>query len=379
MPINVLIAPDKFKGTASARTVADTIAVGLQEKFGGQVAVRTLPLADGGDGTVEAILGAGGALHETLAPGPSGRVVSAKWASINGVAVQEVAATCGLVDITPSPWSSLNVDTYGVGLSLLAAAQAGFREVILGIGGTAATDAGTGALRALGVKFLNSSGNPVPPGGRGLQEISHIEASKLHPAVREMVLELACDVSVPLTGPTGAAHLFAPQKGAGPGEVALLESGLLHFADVVEDQLGVQILEQEFGGAGGGIAAGLAAVLRVNFASGIALVARTLELPKHLDWADVVVTGEGSLDGQSLHGKTVAGVVAAARMVAVPVIGVAGQVDLSPAQQDEIGLAGTVSISELAGSSAAAMQDTTGWLKQAAEPLSILIRAAVSG
>lgn len=377
MAINVLIAPDKFKGTAAAKSVAETIAVGLREEFGDQVAIRTLPLADGGEGTVDAILGAGGALHETLAPGPAGRVVSAKWASINGVAVQEVAATCGLVDITPSPWSSLSVDTYGVGLSLLAAAKAGFGEVILGIGGTAATDGGTGALRALGVQFLDSAGRPVPPGGRGLNEISRIDVTNLHPLAKDLVLKLACDVSVPLTGPTGAAQMFSPQKGAGPVEVADLERGLTHFAAVVADQLGVQLRDQEFGGAGGGIGAGLSAVLNVSFASGIALISETLNLPEQLAWADLVVTGEGSLDEQSQHGKTVSGVVSQARAAGVPVFCVVGQSSLSPVQHQEIGLAGVVSITELAGSSEAAMRDTVTWLRRAARPLGLHISEAV--
>ncbi|GHS86112.1 glycerate kinase [Actinomycetota bacterium] len=370
-PLRVLLCPDKFKGTLTATEVAALIAEGLDDSPGGRerFVVRSVPVADGGEGTVDAVIAEGGRTSRSSAPGADGLPVEATWALQGERAVVEVAATCGLRDVEPTPRSALDSRTDGTGVLMRAALDAGVHELLVGIGGTASTDGGTGALRGLGCVFLDEAGSPVVGGGRDLVRIRHVDVSGLDPRLAGVRVVLGCDVSIPLCGPGGAAQVFAPQKGADAAAVQLLADGLENLADVLVADLGVDVRSLAWGGAGGGIGAGLHAVLGARFVSGIELVADVVGLDGHLADADVVVVGEGSLDEQSFLGKAVSGVARRAAAHGVRVVAVAGQVTLPPEVLAANGIEHAVSVARLAGSPQAAMADPRRWVRAAGREL----------
>ncbi|MER6471691.1 glycerate kinase [Streptomyces collinus] len=326
----VLVAADKFKGSLTAVQVAERVTAGLRRVVPG-LEVAALPVADGGDGTVDAAVAAGFERREVRVAGPLGDEVTAAFALRGGTAVVEMAEASGLGRLPAGVFAPLTSSTYGSGELLRAALDAGARTLVFGVGGSATTDGGAGMLAALGARFLDEDGEPVPPGGGGLAELARADLSGLDPRLSSVELVLASDVDNPLTGPKGAPAVYGPQKGASPADVATLDAALAHFAEVLEAEAGPRAAEHAAApgaGAAGGIGYG-ALLLGARFRPGIEVMLDVLGFAPALERADVVITGEGSLDEQTLHGKAPAGVAAAARAAGRTVVAVCGRLALS--------------------------------------------------
>lgn len=345
----VLVAPDKFKGSLTAAEVAAHVAAGLRAAVPG-VAVETLPVADGGDGTVDAALAAGFERREVKVAGPLGHPVTAAFAVRGDTAVVEMAEASGLRRLPAGTFAPLTASTHGCGELLRAALDSGARTVVLGVGGSATTDGGAGMLTALGARFLDERGEPVGPGGGGLADLAEADLTGLDPRLASVELVLAGDVDNPLTGPHGAAAVYGPQKGASPADVSLLDAALARFAAVLapglEDRPGA--------GAAGGV--GYAALLLgARFRAGIEVMLEVLGFAEALARADVVITGEGALDEQTLHGKAPAGVAAAARAAGKEVLAVCGRLTLPPEALHRAGIAAAYPLTALEPDPAACM------------------------
>ncbi|MEU4034844.1 glycerate kinase [Streptomyces collinus] len=326
----VLVAADKFKGSLTAVQVAERVTAGLRRVVPG-LEVEALPVADGGDGTVDAAVAAGFERREVRVAGPLGDEVTAAFALRGVTAVVEMAEASGLQRLPAGVFAPLTSSTYGSGELLRAALDAGARTIVFGVGGSATTDGGAGMLAALGARFLDEDGEPVPPGGGGLAELARADLSGLDPRLSSVELVLASDVDNPLTGPKGAPAVYGPQKGASPADVATLDAALAHFAKVLEAEAGPRAAEHAAApgaGAAGGIGYG-ALLLGARFRPGIEVMLDVLGFAPALERADVVITGEGSLDEQTLHGKAPAGVAAAARAAGRTVVAVCGRLALS--------------------------------------------------
>ncbi|MGY1738221.1 glycerate kinase [Geodermatophilus sp. SYSU D00684] len=341
--MRIVVAPDSFKGTLTAEDAADAVARGLA-RVRPDAEVLARPVADGGEGTVAAAVRAGYRPVTTTVGGPDGRPVRATFAVDGTTAVVELAAAAGLGLLDrPAPTTAT---TRGVGELLLAALDAGARRVVLGLGGSATTDAGAGLLQALGVRLLDADGRDVPPGGAGLARLARIDPGARDPRLHGLEVRVATDVDNPLTGPAGAAAVYGPQKGATPAQVAQLDAALARFAVVVRRDLGVDLEGRPAMGAAGGTAAGVAAVLTCSVGSGAELVADLVGLDAALAGADLAITGEGSLDAQSLRGKAPAVVAARARRAGVPCVALAGRVALSHDELRGAGFAAAHALTE---------------------------------
>ncbi|MBD0418678.1 glycerate kinase [Streptomyces sp. NPDC052309] len=327
----VLVAADKFKGSLTAVEVAERVAAGLRRVVP-DLGVEALPVADGGDGTVAAAVAAGFERREVRVAGPLGDEVTAAFALRGDTAVVEMAEASGLQRLPAGVLAPLTASTYGSGELLRAALDAGARTIVFGVGGSATTDGGAGMLSALGARFLNASGEPVAPGGGGLADLATADLSGLDARLSGVELVLASDVDNPLTGPKGAPAVYGPQKGASPQDVETLDAALAHFAKVLEDVVGGKAAEYAASpgaGAAGGIGYG-ALLLGARFRPGIEVMLDVLGFAPALERADLVITGEGSLDEQTLHGKAPAGVAAAARAAGKEVVAVCGRLALAP-------------------------------------------------
>ncbi|MFD0052528.1 glycerate kinase [Streptomyces sp. NPDC127168] len=336
----VLVAADKFKGSLTAVEVAERVTAGLRRVVP-DVRVEALPVADGGDGTVAAAVAAGFERREVRVAGPLGDEVTAAFALRQDTAVVEMAEASGLQRLPEGVLAPLTASTYGSGELLRAALDAGARTIVFGVGGSATTDGGAGMLAALGARFLDADGEPVAPGGGGLASLASADLSGLDPRLSGVELVLASDVDNPLTGPKGAPAVYGPQKGASPQDVAALDAALAHFAKVLAQVEGVGARAAEYAaspgaGAAGGIGYG-ALLLGARFRPGIEVMLDVLGFAPALERAGLVITGEGSLDEQTLHGKAPAGVAAAARAAGKEVVAVCGRLAL-PA--DALGRAG---------------------------------------
>ncbi|MEU1595758.1 glycerate kinase [Streptomyces sp. NPDC005708] len=325
----VLIAADKFKGSLTAVQVAERVATGLRGVVPG-LEIEALPVADGGDGTVDAAVAAGFERREVRVAGPLGHEVTAAFALRGDTAVVEMAEASGLQRLPAGVYAPLTASTYGSGELLRAALDAGARTVVFGVGGSATTDGGAGMLSALGARFLDADGEPVTPGGGGLAALARADLSGLDPRLSSVDLVLASDVDNPLTGPKGAAAVYGPQKGASADDVAVLDAALAHYAKVLGEATGPGTAEYAASpgaGAAGGIGYG-ALVLGARFRPGIEVMLDVLGFAPALERASLVITGEGSLDRQTLHGKAPAGVAAAARAAGKEVVAVCGRLAL---------------------------------------------------
>jgi glycerate kinase len=332
----VLLAPDKFKGSLTAAEVARHVAVGLSRACP-QVDIRSFPVADGGDGTLNAAISSGFRPVPVRVAGPTGHRVRTAFAERDGVAVIELAAACGLRLLPGGQRSPMHASSFGAGQVIRAALNYGCREIVLGLGGSASTDGGAGLVSALGVRLLDGLGIELPPGGDALRRVHRIDLGALHPRIRGTRFVLASDVDNPLLGPHGAAAVYGPQKGATGQNVNALEAGLGRWASVVEGQLDVHVADAAGAGAAGGVGFAALAFLEAESQPGIELLLDLLGFEAMLEQAALVVTGEGSLDAQSLRGKAPVGVAAAAKRAGVPTVAVAGQVRIS---QEELSAAG---------------------------------------
>ena len=350
----VLLAPDKFKGTLTAAEVADHVAAGLRSVVP-DLEVRVVPVADGGDGTLAAAEAAGFERVPVTATGPTGVPRGSAFGRRGGEAVVELAEISGLGQLPDGRLEPLTATSHGTGDLIAAALDAGCRRIVVGIGGSASTDGGAGLVRALGASLVDAHGDPVRPGGAALTDAVELDLSGLHPALAEAELVVASDVDNPLTGPKGAAAVYGPQKGATPQMVEELDTALTHWADLVAKATGTDRRDTPGAGAAGGVGFGLVAVLGATTRPGAELVFELTGLLDELSSADLVVTGEGSLDVQTLHGKAPAAVAAAAREAGVPVVAVAGKVALTDGEVADAGLAAAYALLEVASDEDEAM------------------------
>jgi glycerate kinase len=345
--VHVLIAPDKFKGSLSAVQVATHVAAGLRSVLP-DLAVRQLPVADGGDGTVDAAVQAGFTRVRVRASGPTGVPVDTSYARRDDLAVIEMATVCGLLRLPGGRPAPLHASSYGLGEAVCAVAAAGSRRVVLGIGGSASTDGGAGMLQALGARLLDERGRALPPRGLPLDKTSYtLDLAGLDPALRNVEIVVACDVDNPLFGARGAAAVYAPQKGASQQDVWRLDAALRRWADAVATATGTDWAAEPGAGAAGGVGFAAMAVLDGVLRPGIQIVLDLVGFAEHLSDCRLVITGEGALDEQTLAGKAPAGVSAAARSAAVPVVAVAGRSALTPADLADAGIDVVYPLTEL--------------------------------
>jgi glycerate kinase len=345
--MKIVIAPDKFKGSLAADRVAAAIAAGLRAELPTAELV-TVPVADGGDGTVDAAVAAGFERVPVTVDGPTSEPGPASYARRGETAVVELAGACGLMRLPGGQLAPMAASSYGAGQALAAALDAGARHIIFGVGGSASTDGGTGLLQALGARVLDTQGEPLARGGGALRDVAVLDLAGLHPGLRDCSVILATDVANPLTGPDGAAEVYGPQKGASPEQVIELESGLWRWEVVVaQATTGRDWSRVPGAGAAGGVGFAALAVLGAEAQPGIAVVLDLVGFEAALDGAALVITGEGSLDTQTLSGKAPAGVARAAARRGIPVIAVAGRNMLTEAQLAEAGITAVYPLSDL--------------------------------
>jgi glycerate kinase len=323
--MRIIVAPQEYKGTLTAEEAAAAIAEGVRRAVA-DADVELVPMADGGPGTVRAIASAaGGETRTCRVQGPLGGPVEAAWASLpDGTAIIEMAAAAGLSLLAEDERDPRLTTTHGVGELVGEALGAGARRLIIGLGGSATNDCGAGMATALGVRLLDASGGDIPAGGVALARLDRIDASGLDPRLARASVIGASDVTNALCGPEGASHIYGPQKGASAEAVRDLDAALENYARVIERDLGVAVRDVPGAGAAGGLGAGIIAFLGAEIRPGVDVVAEVVRLRERLDGADLVVTGEGRLDGQTRYGKTVAGVAGLAGAAGVPVIVVPG-------------------------------------------------------
>jgi glycerate kinase len=328
--MHVLAAPDKFKGSLTALEVAERIAAGIEAETP-QVPVVLAPVADGGDGTVDAALAAGFERVQVRAEGPTGQPVDTAFATREGVAVVEMADVSGLRRLPQGRLAALEASSYGTGEVMRAALEHRCHTIVLGIGGSASTDGGAGMVQALGGRLLDSAGDELPRGGGALARLARVDLTGLDPQLANTRLIVASDVDNPLTGPRGAAAVYGPQKGAGPEDVEFLDAALSRWASLVAastrpgESAGEAAHELPGAGAAGGVGFAAVAVLGGELQPGIDLILDLLRFHEKLQGARLVITGEGSLDEQTLSGKAPIGVAKAAAAAAVPVVAVCGR------------------------------------------------------
>ncbi|WP_199815518.1 glycerate kinase [Streptomyces griseus] len=366
----VLVAADKFKGSLTAVQVAERVTAGLRRVVP-DVEVEALPVADGGDGTVAAAVAAGFERRVIRVAGPLGHEVTAAYALRGDTAVVEMAEASGLQRLPAGVFAPLTASTYGSGELLRAALDAGARTIVFGVGGSATTDGGAGMLSALGARFLDADGEPVAPGGGGLAELARADLSGLDPRLSAVELILASDVDNPLTGPKGAPAVYGPQKGAFPDDVEALDAALAHYAEVLEAAIGPRAAEYAAApgaGAAGGIGYG-ALLLGARFRAGIEVMLDVLGFAPALERAGLVITGEGSLDEQTLHGKAPVGVAAAARAAGKEVVAVCGRLALPEEALVSAGIRRAYALSALEPDPAKSMAQAGPLLERVAESI----------
>ncbi|USA47680.1 glycerate kinase [Acinetobacter sp. C26M] len=324
--MKVVIAPDSFKDSLSAHGIAQAIALGWQQVFPDAEIIQC-PMADGGEGSIEAVLEVcSGQWREQMVQGPLGEPVLAKWGWLDAkkIAIIEMAQASGIQLLQPSQRDACHSSTYGTGQLILAALDAGAKQIILTIGGSATNDAGTGLLNALGAKFLDADHRVLPAGGLALLNLVQIDLQNFDSRIQQTKFLLAADVTNPLCGPNGASHIFGPQKGASPHQVLELDQALAHFADVTAQYFGFDQRNEAGAGAAGGLGFAAKTFLKAEFRSGVEVIAELNQLTAKIQGADWVITGEGKFDEQTLNGKTPFGVAKIAQAANVPVIVIAG-------------------------------------------------------
>lgn len=348
--IEIVIAPDSFKGSLTAVAAADAMERGILKaaaKSGVKVNIKKVPMADGGEGTVEAVISAaGGRIVKTQALDPLGREIESFFGLLpDGTAVIEMAAASGLNLLKPEERNPMRTTTYGTGQLIKEALNCGSRKLIVGIGGSATNDGGVGMAQALGVRFLDPEGREIGFGGGELSKIARIDASKLDPRVEEAEIVVACDVKNVLCGPQGASAVYGPQKGATPEMVEILDQNLRHLSAMIKRDLGKEVADVPGAGAAGGLGAGLMAFLGARIKPGIEIITEITRLEEKVKNADIVITGEGSTDGQTLFGKVPLGIARIARRWGTPAICISGSLKKGYEALYEEGMTALFSIS----------------------------------
>lgn len=324
--MKIIIAPDSFKDSLSAEGVAQAIAAGWAQVWPDAHLIQC-PMADGGEGTVDSVLAAcNGELRRQTVSGPLGATVEARWGWLadSHTAIIEMAEASGLQQVPPGQRDACSSSTYGTGELIRAALDLGAERIILAIGGSATNDGGAGAMQALGVQWVDADQQVLPPGGLALARLAHIRLENLDPRLAHVRFDIAADVNNPLCGPHGASAIFGPQKGANPEQVLQLDAALSHFANHCADVLCKDVRDEPGSGAAGGLGFAAKAFLGAQFRAGVEVVAELVSLDAAVQGADLVITGEGRFDAQTLRGKTPFGVARIAQRHGVPVIVIAG-------------------------------------------------------
>jgi glycerate kinase len=359
--MRILVAPDKFKGTLSAEEAARAISAGwLRERV--DDTVEQVPMADGGEGTLEALVSAlGGERKRARVTGPLGDPVDAEYGLVRApeglTGVVEMASASGLGLIPDANRDPRRTTTRGTGELILAALEHEPVRIVVCIGGSATNDGGAGMAQALGARLLNADGAQIRNGGEALLELARIDTSTLDPRAKSATFSVACDVNNPLVGPAGASAVYGPQKGASPEDVILLDRALGHYAALVRQDLGIDVRDTPGAGAAGGLGAGLIAFLGARLRPGIDVVMNAVGFEARLRAVDVVLTGEGSFDDQSLHGKTAMGVADAADQAGVPVAILCGRSEIERAGALVVALVDCFGIERAMGDTRAALEE----------------------
>ena len=366
--MKVVVAPNSFKGSLSATQAAAAIARGVREALP-DAAVIEVPVADGGEGTAEALVAANGGSYEWVnVEGPLGDSVLASYGLIErgDTAVLELASASGFTLVSAARRDVKRASTFGFGQLLDAARQGGAKSIIAGIGGSATNDGGAGMAQALGVRLLDASGRDLPRGGAALLALDRIDISPLDPGWKSVRVRVACDVTNPLTGPLGASAVYGPQKGADPDTVDLLDRALAHFAEVIARDLGRRVNDVPGAGAAGGTGAGMLAFLNAVLEPGAPLIVGASGLGRHLAGADLVITGEGRADAQTAYGKAPGEVARRAQALGIPVILIAGSKGPGWETLSELGVTSVVTLLEEGADLQTALNEPGGVLARAA-------------
>lgn len=344
--MRVVVAPDSFKESLSANNAVAAIASGIRT-VDQTATIVCIPMADGGEGTVEALVAAtSGKLISVASVDALNRPIESFYGVLGDgkTAVIEMAAASGLELLAPAERNPLITSTYGTGLLLKAALEAGFREITIGIGGSATNDGGAGMAQALGFKLLDKNGKSIGLGGGSLANLFKIDRSEVHPLLASVKITIACDVQNPLVGPTGATAVYGPQKGATPEMIGLLEHGMTHYSRILQQEFGVNYSKTPGDGAAGGLGAGLMTFCGAQMRSGFELISELTDLEKQISRADLVFTGEGKIDSQTAYGKTISGIARLCKKHRVPLIALAGIVSGDLSELYEQGLTSAFAI-----------------------------------
>lgn len=366
---HVVVCLDKFRGSLSAEKACDALAEGIRES-GLVNEVVSLPVADGGEGTIDALVRAGYQRVSVTVHDPAGNLVDAHFAINGSRAVVELAQASGLNRIRGN-LIPLTATTFGTGEMMRAALNCGCTTIVLAVGGCAATDGGAGMLQALGAQLIKADGRPIDPGGLGLLEVDRVELAGLDTRLARAEVILASDVTNPLLGEQGAAAVYGPQKGASTEDVAVLEDGLRHFADLLTKVTGSDQSKTPGAGASGGTGFAALSVLKAHPRSGIDFVLDELHMGEILKGARLAITGEGQLDEQSLQGKAPVGVARLAASMRVPLVLVAGRISLSKTQLDSIGAVAVYSVVAEAGNIETAMTKSELFLRRIGQRIAV--------
>ncbi|WAM36868.1 glycerate kinase [Caldicellulosiruptor acetigenus] len=368
-----LVAPDKYKGSFDAFVASEIIKEAIVEVDKG-AEVFQLPLADGGEGTLTALSKIFGAkIEEVEVNDPLFRKIKSRIGFFEDKAIIEMAECSGLLLLKDEERNPLYTTTYGVGELIKYAISKGVKEIIIGIGGSATNDAGTGMLSALGMKFLNENGEELKPIGENLIKIKKIDDSEFLNEVRKVKFTVLCDVTNPLYGENGAAYVFAPQKGADENAVKLLDEGLKNFANVAKEYLGKDLSLSSGAGAAGGLGFALLAFLNAQYVSGIDYILSASNAEEHVKWTDIVITGEGRFDRQSLSGKSTIGIARLGAKFGKMVIVISGSIDCPFEEYTKEGITSIFSIVDMASSLDRCLKEASRLLKETTKSIVNLI------
>ena len=367
--MNIILAPDSFKGSLTAVEAVQAMEQGVRAALPEAELVR-VPLADGGEGTVEALISATqGEIVQQQVTGPLGEPVEAFWGVLGDdvTGVIEMAAASGLVSVPSEKRNPLITTTYGTGELIAAALDRGCTKLIIGIGGSATNDGGAGMAQALGARLLDDQGKQIGLGGAALAELAQIDISHLDPRIAKTEVMIACDVKNPLVGPEGASAVYGPQKGATPEMVEQLDRALGHYAEVIERDLKKDVKDAPGAGAAGGLGAGLMAFLDAQPRLGIQLVLEATDFETYMESADLVISGEGKIDGQTVFGKAITGVARLAQKHGVPVIALTGAVSGELDELLEMGVSAVMGITSSPMDEQQAMSEASRLVQDATE------------
>lgn len=376
--MQIIIAPDSFKGSMSAIEAANSIEKGIKKVFGEAITIK-IPIADGGEGTVDAIImGSKGAYRKVDVIGPLGEKVQAKYGILpDRSVIIEMAEASGITLIPKEKLSPMEATTYGTGELVKAALDEGAKKIIMGIGGSATNDGGMGFAQALGVVFRDQEGKILKVGAKHLADIHTIDVSGLDKRLKVTEFIVACDVSNTLCGEKGASAIYGPQKGASPEMVKKLDDALSHYAGVIKSQLGKDILETEGTGAAGGLGAGLLVFCNATLKSGIKTVLEAVHIEQYLKDTHLIITGEGKIDGQSVYGKVPVGIAEVAKPYHIPVIALVGGIGEGVEKVYEHGIHSIMSLVDHPMTLKKAMNSSKELLESSAERMMRIVKAGM--